>query len=673
MKERNNLIRWIIFVILLSWAVYSLIPTYQTYFSSETEIIERIKLKTDLAHALQKQDLGEELTVFETRLIEELGSDPEFTTLSQEEIEKLAAFETRNLKSLKLGLDLQGGMHLVLEIDYKQLLLNLALKTDSRLEDILDLAERRSANDKDLYFEEVRRAFAEKNIPMEEYFGSPGDTETSLLRSFRETAETGIQTTLEILRNRIDQFGIAEPSIQSRGDHRIIVELPGVKDEQRATNLINQAAFLEFKIVATDEDFRNKIDEIDAVMKDIASRAAGMDDSGETEPDDTFDGDDESEDPGAADPTELFRGESDLFAAGDIEDDIDLENPFKSLLTGGRRGEVYVSEVNRIRVMEILRNDRIRNILGNYEFVWKNRPDIFNNEAYYEIMLVERRAVLDGRSITNANAALAGETSASGGWEVPFELDTEGGRIFSEVTGNNIGRRLAIILDNRLYMAPNIQSRIPHGRGVITLGGGSADEARDLAIVLKAGALEAPLEVMERRIIGPSLGSDSIEKGVRSALIGFSLVVVFMIFWYKLSGLFAVTALILNFIFTLASLSAFGGTLTLPGIAGIILTIGMAVDANIIIFERIKEELLERNSVLTALNSGYERAFNTIFDSNITTFIAGITLYQFGTGPVRGFALTLMIGIMWSMYTSVVITRLFSDLYIKANSKKISI
>lgn len=672
MKERNNLIRWIIFAALFSWAIYSLIPTYQTYFSSEKDVIEKIKLKNDLIRAIEKKDAGEPITALEGRLIGEFGENPEYLSLAQEEIEKLDRYEKNNLKSLKLGLDLQGGMHLVLEIDYDQLLKNKALKKDSRLEDILAAAKQRSRNDKDIYFQEVQRAFSEKNVPLNEYFGKPGDSDKKILASLDSTARRGITTTLEVLRNRIDQFGISEPSIQPRGKHRIIVELPGVKDEERATNLVNRAAFLEFKIVVDNEIFQKKIEDIDAVVKGVekANPSEEAQINEEKVSDETVIASEDNTE--AEDATKLFT-EAGKDSSEELSDQINAESPFKSLLVGGRRGEIYVTEKNRLRVLEILKMDKVRNILGNYEFVWKNRPDVFNEEPYHEIMLVEKKAVLDGTSIVEANAALAGESSASGGWEVPFELDREGGRTFAEVTGKNIGKRLAIILDNKLYMAPNIQVRIPNGRGVITLGGGSPDEARDLAIVLKAGALEAPLEIMEKRIIGPSLGSDSIEKGVMSAIIGFALVVIFMIAWYKLSGLFAVIALVLNFIFTLASLSAFGGTLTLPGIAGIILTIGMAVDANIIIFERIKEEILERNTIFSAINSGYERAFTTIFDSNITTFIAGITLYQFGTGAVRGFALTLMIGILWSMYTAVVVTRLLADLYINKKSKKLSI
>ncbi len=668
MKERNNMIRWIIFAALLSWAIYALIPTYRTYFSAEKAVIEKIKIKNDLIKAISKTERGEKLTAIEKKLKRDYKDKPEYTSLANEEIEKLAAYEKQNLKSLRLGLDLQGGMHLVLEIDYDQLLKNKALKKDKLLDDLLATARTRSGNDKEKYFDEVQAAFQEKNIPLNNYFGRTGESDEKIIDMLDSAARKGIVTTLEVLRNRIDQFGIAEPSIQPRGKHRIIVELPGVKDEERATNLVNQAAFLEFKIVADNDILQQKLADIDAVLK---NSSAAPNESESAKKDEKTVKEEKDE---AADATKLFNdGEKDTASVSEEEKDYAKSNPFKALLIGGRSGNILVSEKNRIKVTELLKKDNVRKILGNHEFVWKNKPEVYNNEAYYEIMLVENKAVLDGTSIIEANASLASESSASGGWEVPFELDREGGRTFAEVTGKNIGKRLAIILDNKLYMAPNIQVRIPNGRGVITLGGGTAEEARDLAIVLKAGALEAPLEIMEKRIIGPSLGGDSIKSGVISALIGFFLVVVFMISWYKLSGLFAVIALLMNFIFTIATLGMFEGTLTLPGIAGLVLTMGMAVDANIIIFERIKEEILEKKTILNAINSGYERAFTTIFDSNVTTFIAGITLYQFGTGAVRGFALTLMIGILWSMYTAIVLTRLLADLYVNKNTKKLSI
>jgi SecD/SecF fusion protein len=678
MKEHNNIIRWIIFAILFSWAIYALIPTYRTYFSSEKGTVEKIRIKSDLSRALVKKEAGESLTGLESSLIETYGNNAEYLSLAPEEVEKLAEFEKQNLKSLALGLDLQGGMHLVLEIDYDQLLKNKALKKDKQLEDILAVAKTRAGNDKDAYLDEVKAAFSEKSVPLNNYYGRSGESDEKILASLDSAAKKGITTTLEVLRNRIDQFGIAEPSIQPRGKHRIVVELPGVKDEERATKLVNQAAFLEFKIVADNEILQQKINDIDAVLKTqndfIESNAISTDpDAAATAAVTEAKTPAESDTSKATDATKLFSDSpaDTTTSATDVE--LAKNNPFKSLLIGGQRGEILVKGINKLKVEALLKNDNVRNVLGNHEFVWKNKPDVYNNEEYHEILLVDKKASLDGTSIVEASANLAGDNSATGGWEVPFELDRDGGRIFAEVTGKNVGKRLAIILDNKLYMAPNIQVRIPNGRGVITLGGGTADEARDMSIVLKAGALEAPLEIMEKRIIGPSLGNDSIDSSVKAALIGALLVVIFMITLYKKSGVFAVIALFLNTMFTLASLAYFKATLTLPGIAGIVLSIGMAVDANIIIFERIKEELEQKNTILSAINAGYDRAFVTIFDSNLTTFIAGITLYQFGTGPVKGFALTLMIGLIWNMYTAVVMTRLLSDLFTKKNAKTISI
>jgi SecD/SecF fusion protein len=670
MNEHNNIVRWVIFALLFSWAVYSLIPTYKVYFSSENDMIEKIKTKVEVDKIVMKKKQGEKLTVLENNLFDEFGNDPEYLSLAEGELDKIAEFEKLNQKSLALGLDLQGGMHLVLEINYDQLLKNKAKIKDKQLEDVLASVKAKTGNDKSIYFNQVRNTFSSKSIPLSTYFGKDGDSDDRIIASLDSAAKKGIITTLEVLRNRIDQFGIAEPSIQKRGKHRIIVELPGVKDEERATNLVNRAAFLEFKLVAENEDIQKKFDEIDLVLLGDEKNEDAKE-TIEAVKKEVVEADTNTT---AEDATKLLSGAtSDSTDVVLTDSEMIKQHPFKALLIGGRGGEILVKSENKIKINDIVKKDRVRAILGKYEFVWKNKPVILNEEKYYELFLVLNKAELDGTSIVEANASVASGSSSMGGWEVPFELDKPGGRIFADVTGNNIGRRLAIILDGKLFMAPNINSRIPNGRGVITLGGSSATEARDMAIVLKAGALEAPLEIMEKRIIGPSLGTDSIKSGVTASIVGVLLVIVFMVIWYKLSGIFAAIALILNLIFTIATLSYFRATLTLPGIAGMILTIGMSVDANVLIFERIKEELKEKRTELSAVNAGYEQAFKVIFDANITTFIAGITLYQFGTGPIKGFALTLMIGIMWSMFTAVVLTRLLTDLYVNKNSSKISV
>ncbi|MCK5027335.1 MAG: hypothetical protein KAS07_02875, partial [Candidatus Pacebacteria bacterium] len=541
MNEHNNIVRWVIFALLFSWAVYSLIPTYKIYFSSEKDMIEKIKTKVEIDKIITKKKQGEKLTVLESNLFEDFGNDPEYLSLAEEELEKIAEFEKLNLKSLALGLDLQGGMHLVLEIDYDQLLKNKANLKDKQLEDILAVAKSNTGNNKYIYFEQVRSAFTSKNITMNTYFGKTGDSDDKIIASLDSAAKKGIVTTLEVLRNRIDQFGIAEPSIQKRGKHRIIVELPGVKDEERAANLVNRAAFLEFKLVAENEDIQKKFDEIDLALQSNSSDPSENESKVEEKTDDVPAVENteiaEKDTTIAEDASKLFSdADTDSSDVALTDSEILKKHPLKALLVGGRGGEILVKAENKIKIDDIVKRDKVRAILGKYEFVWKNKPMIVNDEKYYELFLVLKKAELDGTSIVEANATVASGSSAMGGWEVPFELDKKGGRKFADVTGNNIGRRLAIILDGKLYMAPNIQSRIPNGRGVITLGGSTATEARDMAIVLKAGALEAPLEIMEKRVIGPSLGTDSIKSGVTASIIGVILVIIFMIIWYKLSG-----------------------------------------------------------------------------------------------------------------------------------------
>ncbi len=292
---------------------------------------------------------------------------------------------------------------------------------------------------------------------------------------------------------------------------------------------------------------------------------------------------------------------------------------------------------------------------------------------YIEVYLVNKDPELTGETIVDARQQISSDIGTAGRFEVSLTFNREGARIFSRVTGANIGKPLAIILDRRVQSAPVIQAKIRDGRARIT-GLGSLEEAQDLAIVLRAGALPAPLKLLEERTVGPSLGKDSIEKGTYSAVLGLLLVVLFMMVYYKFSGFVADIALILNIVIILGIMSVFHATLTLPGIAGIILTIGMAVDANVLIFERIREELDKGKTVLASLEEGYSRALSAIIDANITTLIAAIVLYNFGTGPIKGFALTLMIGILGSMVTAIFITRtIFEVLIAKRIIRRLSI
>ncbi len=292
--------------------------------------------------------------------------------------------------------------------------------------------------------------------------------------------------------------------------------------------------------------------------------------------------------------------------------------------------------------------------------MWSSEPEY--NGQFFVVYLVNKRSELTGETIQEADARPGSQMDPNsiGKFEVSLTLNDDGARIFSRVTGANINKRLAIVLDHRVFLAPEIQVKIRDGRSRIT-GLASMEEAQDLAIVLRAGALPAPVSIIEERTVGPSLGFDSILKGSRSAIYGMILVMIFMVIYYKVAGGLADLALFMNVLFIMGVMAYFNATLTLPGIAGIILTIGMAVDANVLIFERIREELRRGKTVKASIDQGYGNAFSAILDANVTTFIAGIVLYTFGSGPIKGFALTMMIGIIASMFTAIVVTRVVFD------------
>lgn len=361
-----------------------------------------------------------------------------------------------------------------------------------------------------------------------------------------------------------------------------------------------------------------------------------------------------------------------------IEDTaLSLFEPDMMALDPRDRQSILVPADKLFKFEKVLQLPDVKRIIaaeaGNAEFIWSAKPVI--NDQYYQIYLVNKNVELSGSTIVDAypQPGSADDPSSIGKYEVALTLNDEGARTFARVSGANIGKRLAIILDNKVFLAPNIQVKITNGRARIT-GLESMDEANDIGIVLKAGALPAPVKIIEERTVGPSLGKDSINAGSYSAVLGLVLVVLFMIFYYKLSGIVADVALTLNIIFIMSVMAYFHATLTLPGIAGIILTIGMAVDANVLIFERVREELRKGKTIRAAIDIGYGKAFITILDSNITTFIAGLVLYTYGSGPVQGFALTLMIGIASSMFTAIVVTRVIFDLALEKNwIKKLSI
>ncbi len=492
-------------------------------------------------------------------------------------------------KKINLGLDLQGGMHLVLEVDTEKALestierirleiRNLLKKERIRFLNIervngAKISVRLQGKDNIDGFERIlNKEFEDLRLVSR----STDDGVLSIVMDLPEEEADHIKKlatrqALETIRNRIDQFGVSEPDIRLQGEKRILIQLPGIKDTERAKDLIGKTALLEFKLV------------------------------------------DETHDVNAA-----------------------------------RDGNIPLgSEI----LTQITKSPDTNREIKNY-------------------FLIKKQTLLTGANLTDARVQIDSQFNEP---YVSITFDKKGGRIFAEITGENVKKRLAIVLDNHVYSAPVIQEKIAGGEARIT-GNFTMEEAKDLAIALRAGALPAPVKILEERTVGPSLGADSINKGLISVCVGGILVVLFMIIYYKGSGLIADLALILNIILIAGGLAAFQATLTLPGIAGIILTIGIAVDANVLIFERIREELGIGKTPRAAVDAGYKKATLTILDANVTTLIAALVLFQFGTGPVKGFAVTLSLGVIASLFTSLIITRLaFDYLLINRKVKSLSI
>ena len=457
----------------------------------------------------------------------------------------------------------------------------------------------------------------------------------------RSDHDQAVKAAVEIIQNRIDQFGVAEPMIQRVGEDKIVVQLPGLRDFQRAKDLIGKTALLEFKLVATPEQTNTVITQLDTWLAhnyqkfpylSVLDYTSGMSD-------DIF-----------AETDSLGLDERAWYA--DI----------MSYLTDASGMGMAVSHENKPLVRQLLSDSLfVASVPAGYQLLL-GKENSTAPRADLPIYLLYPNAELTGSYLTTAETRF-GNRSDFGGQNnsyVNLRFNREGARIFERVTGQNIRRNLAIVLDDIVYMAPTIQDRIRGGEAQIT-GSFTLQECNDLVIVLKAGNLPAPVRIDEERIVGPSLGSDSIRAGMKAGVIGFILVMIFMAIYYKLFGLIANLALIMNTCFVLAALTFFEATLTLPGIAGLILTLGIAVDANVLIFERIKEEMKSGKTIRNAIDAGYARALVTIVDANITTLIVAAVLYQFGSGSIRGFAVTMFIGISASMFTAIVVTKAIFD------------
>ncbi|HDZ58675.1 MAG TPA: protein translocase subunit SecD, partial [Ignavibacteriales bacterium] len=557
-------------------------------------------------------------------------------------------------KRIKLGLDLQGGMRVVLEVNTAQLLAKLAKNPDDVFRKVLKEAEDESTLSNESVVDIVGRKLKDRGIRLSRYFGTIRQSDSEIISELKKDVEDAVTRALEIIRNRVDQYGVSEPTIQRQGSRRIIVELPGIAREEEAKQLLQGTALLEFRLVK-EPDFTfaimNKIDEalaksMGTYVSDTTKNTSTVTVNDSTLASDTLSNKELSE--------EEFRKQHPFFSLALIDPQ-------------GRSADAYVKEDDMNKLRLLLNRPEVKKVIpDNIEFVFSAKPvGQQDGKNVYIMYTVNKKPELTGGVITDARASIDPNSSSP---IVSMTMNSEGAADWARITGANINKRIAIMLDGRVFSAPVVRSKISGGRSQIE-GMGDLDEAKLLEIVLKAGALPAPVDVIEERTVGPSLGEDSIKKGFTAVVIGYLLVGFFMILYYQRSGFISALSLTFTILFILGVLAGFKATLTLPGIAGIILTIGMAVDANVLIFERIREEMATGKTVKASIDSGFSRAYSAIIDSNITTFFTGLILYQFGTGPVQGFALTLMIGIAASLFSALVITRLLMDIMISKRIK----
>ncbi len=527
---------------------------------------------------------------------------------------------------INLGLDLQGGLYMILGIDFNKVYLDEIKGYARRIEFVLNddgigakvgVVDKTEISDPRHSIILTNPADASKaKDRIRQYFGSylrlTSEEGATLQFGMATVAKTQIEEqsvskSIEVIRNRIDEFGVTEPEIISQGNDRIIVQLPGVKDIDRAKELIGKTAKLSFKMV------------------------------------------------------------NDEVSGATVQGWIDEATAAGIVYKKGERFSLYIAKLN----------DHLRSKFPpGFELAFEKRVSKFNNETEAQIpYLIESNPKLTGDELQDARVQIDQQKNEP---YVSLEFKSQGAKLFEQLTGDNVGKRMAIVLDGNVYSAPNINEKIGGGRAQITLGRGGFDqsmrEARDLALVLRAGALPVQLDFQEQRSVGPSLGQDSIVKARYASIIGCIVVFLFILIYYKMAGGIAMMTLSLNILFILACLVGLEATLTLPGIAGIALTVGMAVDANIIIYERIREEIRKGVGNYKAVESGFESAFLTIVDANITTALAGICLLNFGTGPIRGFAVTLLIGIVATVYSAYFVGKLLFEFYMnKVEGQDLSI
>lgn len=660
--KKGLLGKWLIIVLPLLAAGLLLFPTFRAS-QLEKQRLELVKAKNETALAAFDKENGE-------------------------------ALRKNKEQSLKLGLDLRGGIYVTLEADVIRLLEESAMRDavdDVFLETLEKTRQQVDAGGDDdvlpVFLKNFDAIARPKGRKLFSYFdaGSNRDlSEDAIVKRLERNINEAIDQAIEVVRQRIDKYGVAETTIQKQGTRRIVIELPGVNNEAEVRSLLQTTARLEFKLVrnnaqivrtfyAIDQLLKNK--GVDASASTTATAAASS--TATTTAASTATASAGGADSAKKDP---YAGLTDDQKREKFKKDYPFTSMFVTYFNPPGEGQQpipVIYEKNEFpegdysfqipdesvqKFEEIMARADVRRIMGTeYQAIISAKPEPFferQGVKLYYIYGVLAKPELTGDVISDATATFDPTNNAP---MVMMDMNADGSASWARITGANIKKRIAIVLDDRVYSAPTVQNKITGGRSQIT-GSSTIDEARLLEIVLKAGALKAPVKIVEERVIGPSLGEDSIRKGIISGAIAALLVVLFMILYYATAGVLADLAVLVNITIIIAVLAAFAGTLTLPGIAGLILTLGMAVDTNILVFERIREELHHGRSLRAAVDEGFKRAFNAILDSNITTMITGAILYYLGTGPIRGFAVTLMIGIVITLFTGITLSKVFFEL-----------
>ncbi len=585
-------------------------------------------------------------------------------SISSEKIYFGYTYKDVKTKAINLGLDLKGGMNVMLQVQLKDLVKALAGGNEApEFTNALALAQERSVNSRQDFITLFAEAWKETSngMPLAQVFGTyemrdkivPESTDDQVIEVIRTESESAISNSFNVLRNRIDRFGVTQPNIQKLGNSgRILVELPGVKEPERVRKLLQGTASLEFWATYDNTEIEAYLNEANSTLAQLLAtdEVAAV----ETAP--------AAEDALLAE--ELQQNQNDAAAEAEFK----KQNPLFSVLQpSGARGNACIGYANYADTAKINKFFAMPQIKGLFppEFkpMWTVKASQFiPGGNIFELVAIKAtsrdgKAPLDGGVVTDARVQYG---NTGGNPEVSMSMNTEGAKTWAHMTKDNIGKQIAIVLDGMVYSYPTVQSEIAGGSSQIT-GNFTLEEAEDLANVLKSGKLPAPATIIQEQVVGPSLGAESINAGLISFVIAFLLVLLYMVLFYQGAGLVADVALLCNVLLLFGTLVAFGAVLTLPGIAGLVLTLGMAVDANVIIYERVKEELRAGKGLSKAIADGYKNAYSAIIDGQFTTFLTGVVLFVFGSGPVQGFATTLIIGIITSVLTSVFITRIMFD------------